>query len=136
MRLEPGDNLPVATGPAVMAFGIVDIVGGVVVEEFDIVDESATDMAAFEKVVAEDEVVGEGAFEDLLEYFQVVDTLAAERSLVEDILIELETGSGIDVKTAKTGEELSVTTLVSNLDINVDAGLHDAVATVYTAAVG
>ena len=101
---EPAYYLPVAAGPAVVAFGVVDVVGGVVVEQLEVVDKSATYVAAFDKVVAEDEVFGESAFQHLLEHFKVVNTFATERSFVENILIKLETGGGIDIQSAQSGE--------------------------------
>ena len=65
---QPADDLPVASGPAVVTLGIINIVGRVVVKQFQIVDQAAADMAAFDQVVAEDEVFREGTFQHLLEY--------------------------------------------------------------------
>ena len=42
-----------------VTLGIVDVVGRVVVEEFKVVDETAANVAAFDEVVAEDEVLRE-----------------------------------------------------------------------------
>ncbi len=118
-----------------VTFGVVDVVGGVVVEQLEVVDKSATYVAALDKVVAEDEVLGESAFQHLLEHMQVVDALAAERAFVEDILIKLEAGGGIYVESAQSGEELCVAAFVGNLHIHVNTRLHDAVAGIHTTAV-
>ena len=136
LAAEPRDNLPVATSPAVVALGVVDIVRGVVVEHFHVVDEAAADVAAFKQVVAEDKVLGESAFQHLLEHSQVVDALATEGTFVEDVLVELETGCGVYVQSAKAGHKLGVAALVGYLHIDVHARLHDAVAAVHTASVG
>ena len=135
MGREPGDDLPVAARPAMVALGVVDVVGGVVVEDLHVVDEAAAYVAALQQVVAEDEVLGEGPFEHLLEHAQVVDALAAEGALVEYVLIELEAGGGVDVQSAESGHQLGVAALVGDLDVDVDAGLHDAVAAVHALAV-
>ena len=132
---QPTYYLPVAAGPAVVTFGVVDVVGGVVVEQLEVIDKSATYVAALDKVVAEDEVLGESAFQHLLEHMQVVDALAAERAFVEDILIKLETGGGIYVETAQSGEELCVAAFVGNLHIHVHTRLHNAVAGIHATAV-
>ena len=126
--LQPADNLPVATRPAVVAFSVVDIIGGVVVEKLEVVDEAAADVAALDEVVTQDKVLGEGPFQHFLEHTEVVDALAAERALVEDVLVELEAGGGVDIQAAEAGEELREAALVGHLHIHVDAGLHDAVA--------
>ena len=136
MAGEPGDNLPVATRPAVVALGIVDVVGGVVVEEFDVVDETTAYVAALQQVVAQDEVLGEGALEHLLEHAEVVDALAAEGAFVEDVLVELEAGGGVDIQATQAGEELRVAALIGHFDVDIDARLHDAVAAIDTTAVG
>ena len=70
-----------------VALGIVNIVAGVVVEKLDIVDETAADMATLEEVVTEDEVLGEGALENLLENAEIVNTLSTEGAFVENVLI-------------------------------------------------
>ncbi len=132
---QPAYYLPVAAGPAVVAFGVVDVVGWVVVEQLEVVDKSATYVAALDKVVAEDEVLWESAFQHLLEHMQVVDALATERAFVEYILIKLETGGGINVEAAQSGEELCVAAFVGNLNIHVNTRLHNAVAGIYTTAV-
>ena len=119
-----------------VTFGVVDIVRWVVVEDLHVVDKSAAYMASFEQVVAEDEVLGESAFEDLLEHTKVVDTLAAERAFVEDVLVKLEAGGGVYVQSAKSRHELGVAALVGHLDVDIHARLHDAVAAVYTATIG
>ena len=132
---QPADNLPVATRPAVMAFGVVDIVGGVVVEQLEVVDQSAADVASLDQVVAQNQVLGECAFQHLLEYLQVVDTLSAERTLVENVLIQLERCRRVDIQTAESGEQLCVAALVRHLNVHIHSRLHDAVSGVHAAAV-
>ena len=93
-------------------------------------------MASLDQVVTQDEVLGEGAFQHFLEYLEVINALAAERALVEDVLIQLKGGSGVDIETAQTGKQLGVTRLVGDLDIDIHAGLHDAVTCIDALAVG
>ena len=136
MRHQPRDNLPVAARPAVVALGVVYVVAGVVVEELHVVDEAAAYVAPLEQVVAQDEVLREGPLEHLLEHAQVVDALAAERALVEDVLIKLEAGGGVHVKATQAGKELRIAALVGYLHVDVHPRLHDAVAAVHPAPVG
>ena len=93
-------------------------------------------MATLNEVVAEDKVLGERAFQHLLEHPQVVDALATERAFVEDILVEFERGGGIDIQTAQTCEQLRIAALVGHLHVDIDARLHDAVAAVHPPPVG
>ena len=92
-------------------------------------------MAAFDKVVAKNKVFGESAFQHLLEYTEVVDAFAAERSLVEDVLIEFERGGGVDVQSTQTSHQLCVTAFVGDLDVDINSRLHNAVAAVNTMAI-
>ena len=92
-------------------------------------------MAAFQQVVAEDEVLRECAFQHLLEHAQVIDALAAERALVEDILIQLERSRSVHIQPAEAGHELRIAALVGDLHVDVDPRLHDAVAAVHALAV-
>ena len=97
---QPAYYLPVAARPAVVPLGVVDVVGRVVVEKLQVVDEAAADVAALDKVVAQYEVFRESALQHLLENLQVINSLAAEGSLVEDVLIQFKAGCGIDVQPA------------------------------------
>ena len=133
---QPANDLPVAARPAVVPLGVVDIVARVVVEQLQVVDQAAAYVAAFYKVVAQNQVFGEGAFQHFLEHAQVVDAFATETSFVEDVLVQLETGRCVHVQTAKAGKELGVAALVGHLDVHIDARLHNAIAAVHSLAVG
>ena len=135
MGREPGNNLPVAACPAVVALGIVDVVAWVVVEHLHVVDEAAANVAALQQVVAENEVLREGPFQHVLEHPQVVDALAAESTLVEDVLIEFETGGGVDIQPPEARHELRVAAFVGHFHVHVHPRLHDAIALVHALAV-
>ena len=132
---QPPNHLPVAASPAVVALCVVNVVRRVVVEELHIVYQAAPYVTSLDQVMAQNEVLGERALQHLLEYTQVVYALAAERALVEDVLIQLERRCRIYVQPAQSGEKLRIATLVRHLDVHVHARLHNAVAAVHPAAV-
>ena len=92
-------------------------------------------MATLYQVVAQDEVLGECPLQHLLEHAQVVDALAAERALVEDVLVEFERGGSVNVQASQSGEELCVAALVGHFHVDVHSRLHDAVARIDAPAV-
>src|SRR3546814_19123156 len=55
----------------------------------DLADQAGPRIAAFEQVVAQDPVVGEAAVERLLECGDLVDPLADERALAEQVLVHV-----------------------------------------------
>ena len=57
---------------------IVNPIARIVIEEFHIVNQSATDMTAFDEVVTQNEVLRECPFQYLLEHPEVIDTLSAK----------------------------------------------------------
>ena len=65
---QPAYNLPVAASPTVVAFGVINIVGWVVVKQLYIVYQSAAYMASLYQVVAQYQVFWECTFQHLLEY--------------------------------------------------------------------
>ena len=57
---EPGQQLPVAADPAVLAAGVGVVAGREVVEQLDVGDQAAAGVVPLDQVVAEDVVLGEG----------------------------------------------------------------------------
>src|SRR3546814_4438711 len=83
------DLLPVAADPAVPALDVQRIAARVVLVQLHVADQAGPRIAAFEQVVAQDPVVGEAAVERLLECGDLVDPLADERALAEQVLVHV-----------------------------------------------
>ena len=95
---EPLGDLPVSTDPAVFAAGVGGVVGGVVVDDFDVCDEAGAGVGAFDEVVGEEGVAGESAVEDLMEDADFVDAFSGEDAFAEEVLIDVGDGAGVDVE--------------------------------------
>ena len=72
-RREPGQQLPVAPDPAVLAPGVGQVAGGVVVVDDDVGGQAGAGVAPLDQVVREQRVLGEAAVRRLLERVDVVD---------------------------------------------------------------
>ena len=75
---EPGEELPVAADPAVLAAGVGVVARREVVEELGVAEQAAAGVVPLDQVVAEDLVLGEGLAGGRLEGVDVVDPLAGE----------------------------------------------------------
>ena len=75
---QPGQELPVAAHPAVLAPGVGVVRRREIVEQLDVGHQAAAGVIALDQVVAEDVVFGEGAAGGRLEGVHVVDALAGE----------------------------------------------------------
>ena len=96
-RQQPPENLPITTDPTVSPPGIGEIARRVVFVHHDIALKTRAAVASLEQIVAENRVFGEDTAA-VLKGIDIVDTLADERPLVEEILVEIgdNTGVGID----------------------------------------
>ena len=61
LRAQPGQQLPVAADPAVLAPGVGVIAGREVVEQLGVAEQPAAGVVPLDQVVAEDLVLGKGA---------------------------------------------------------------------------
>ena len=86
-REEPEEDLPVAAGPAMLAPRMGEHARGVVVHHFDVGDERGPRVQPLEEVVREHGVLGHPSLEGGHEGVHIVEALAGEDSLAEEVLI-------------------------------------------------
>jgi hypothetical protein len=101
----PGQQLPVATGPAVLADGRDQVARRKLLEQRHVGDEARTREQPLEEVVAQQRVLGYPARERLLECVDGVDTRAGVRSLAEEVLVHVGDGGGVGIDAARAGED-------------------------------
>ena len=89
---DPGQKLPVAARPAVLTDNRDQVVRGVFVEELDVGHEPCPGKDAFEKVVAQERVLGHAVCHRGAECVEVVDPLAGEAPLPEQVLVDVRDG--------------------------------------------
>src|SRR6185295_5967683 len=114
-RAEPGQQLPVAARPAMLARGVDAGVAREVLEQHDVGGERDASEAALEEIVRQQTVLGHPSGERVLEGVDVVDSLAGVGTLVEEILVDVRYRSGIRVETGRSGEQPLVERLLAAL---------------------
>ena len=88
-RRSHPDELPVAADPATPARHVGAIARRKLLVQFCVAEESGAGVASLQKIVAQDAVCGKAPSERTLEGVDVVNALADERALVEDVLIHV-----------------------------------------------
>jgi hypothetical protein len=86
---QPRGNLPIAAHPAVRRLTSARS-GGKILVQLDVAEQAGAGVAAFEQVVAEDRGCRAAAAQRLLEGVDVVDALADERALAEQVLVHVD----------------------------------------------
>ena len=94
---KPGQELPVAPDPAVLAQGKAEVARGVVVVDHDVGDEAGAGVVALDQVVRQERVLGEAAAGRQAERGHVVDPLAGEAPLTVEVLVDVAYGGGVGV---------------------------------------
>src|SRR5665647_1166789 len=89
MRQQPAGKLPVAAYPAVSPADIYDITGRVLFNEIDVGHQCRTRIPAFQQVVTENEILRKASIDGLTKSIHIVNALADERPLPENILIDI-----------------------------------------------
>ena len=102
---EPGEQLPVAADPAVLAAGVGVVAGREVVEQLDVAHEPAAGVVPLDQVVAEDLVLGERPAGGRLEGVEVVDPLAGEAAGLEEIHVDVGDGRRVRVDPRRAGQD-------------------------------
>ena len=126
---EPGQKLPVATRPAMVARHVDIIAGRIILDHLHVADQSAARIAAFEQVMAEDGVFRDTVLQRRLEGVDVVKPLAGESAFSQQILIGIGHGEDIRVDAAIDREDaLEERRLVTGGERGRDARLQNAVA--------
>ena len=92
---QPADKLPVAADPAPPPGDIGAIARRKIFIQFGVAEQPGAGVATFQKIVAQDAVGRKASFECPLERIDVVDALADERALVEDVLVYVRNGARV-----------------------------------------
>ncbi|HEU5294570.1 MAG TPA: hypothetical protein VFU71_07265, partial [Burkholderiaceae bacterium] len=96
--------------------------------QLDVADQGAASVGAFEKVVAEHAVLRQTPAEHMLERIHIVDALSDERSLAEQILVDVADGARVRVDAGIAAEEPAEARAARGRQAHADARLQDAVA--------
>ena len=94
---EPGQELPVAPDPAVLAQGEAEVPGRIVVVHHDVGDQPGAGVVALDQVVREQRVLGEAPAGRQLERRHVVDPLAGEAPLAVQVLVDVGDRGGVGI---------------------------------------
>ncbi len=99
----PGQQLPVAARPAVLALGGDVVTGREFVDHLDIGGKTGAREDAFEEVVAQQRVLRDAAGQGRFEGVDIIDALAGIRTFAEQVLIDVgDRGRiGIDARPAR-----------------------------------
>ncbi len=125
----PGEELPVAPRPAVLAPGRDLVVGGELLEELDVGDEPRAREDPLEEVVAQERVLGDAILEGGGERGHVVDALAGVRALAEEVLVDVGGRGRVGIDPGRAGEDpLEERAVAIRGDRGRDPGLQDRVA--------
>src|ERR1700676_1470523 len=104
------------------------VVRGIILNHLDVADQPRASISSFDQIVTQQSVSWEPAIQHAVERFHLVDSFSYEDALAIKILIDVGSGTGINVETGlpriNTGQPGSRRTL----NANTDAGLQDAVA--------
>ena len=100
----PGEELPVATRPAMLANGGDQVARRELLEQRDVGDQPGAREQAFEEIVAQQRVLGYPAGERPLERIDVVDALAGVGPFGEEVLVDVRHGGGVRIDAAGPGE--------------------------------
>ena len=126
---HPGQELPVASCPAVLTQGGDIVAGGEFLDDLDIGGQAGAGENALEQIVAEKRRVRHPPGERGLESVDVVDALAGIGALAEEVLVDVGDGGGIGIDAAHAGEDaLEERTLAADRQRRRDSRLQDGIA--------
>ncbi len=100
---NPGQQLPVAAGPAVGSRGRGGVGRGMVLDHLHVGDQPCACVVTFEQVVAEDGVLRDPSGQGGGEGIDVVDALAGEGALPEQVLVDVGDGERVGVQPLQGG---------------------------------
>ena len=127
-REQPAEDLPVAAGPAVLAAGVGQHAGGVVVHHLHVGDQAGAGVEPLEEIVGEEHVVRDPPVERRHEGVHVVEPLAGEAPLAEEVLVDVGHGGGVGVDAGVAGVEAREAGAGGAGGGDAHARLEDAVA--------
>src|SRR5258708_8740645 len=94
---NPRQQLPVAAGPSMLSGGGYVVARRKLFDQFDVRNQSRTRESSFEKIVAQQRVVGNAACERRLEHVHIVNSFAAVRTFFEKILVNIGDGERVRI---------------------------------------
>ena len=127
-REEPGEDLPVAAHPAVLPPRVREDVGGVVVHHLDVGDERGARVQPLEEIVREQRVLGDAPADGRLEGVDVVQPLAGEDPLAEQVLVGVRDRRRVGVDAGVPGVHPREERPGGAREVDAHARLEDAVA--------
>ncbi len=125
---QPAQDLPVAAHPAVLAPGVDEDARRVVVHDLHVRDERGARVEALEEVVRQEGVLGHAPLEGGHERVHVVEPLAGEDPLPEQVLVGVRHRGGVGVDSGVAGVEAGEERARGARHGHADAGLQDPVA--------
>src|SRR5665213_4219421 len=103
-REQPARDLPISSYPTMAPADVYQVAGRVCLEELDVAQQAGPGIRALEQVMAEDGIVRKISAR-LEERIDVVDALADERALAEEVLIDVGHDAGIGIDPWIAGKE-------------------------------
>src|SRR5690348_7049115 len=125
---KPANYLPIAARPAMRAFGVSFVRRGIVVEQLDVGRERGACKQRFEKIVTQQRVRRHAVFERVLKRVDVVQALAGEAALAEEVLVNVGNGGRVRIDAGVAGKDLDQLRTRGARERNADARLQNAVA--------
>ena len=127
-REQPPQDLPVAAHPAVLAARVGEDARRVIVHDLDVGDEGGARVEPLEEVVREQGVLGHASLEGRDERVHVVEPLAGEDPLGEEVLVGVGDRGRVGVDAGVPGVEPGEQRAGGARHRHAHAGLEDAVA--------
>ncbi len=126
---NPGQELPVATSPAVLTRCRDQVVRRELIEQLDVGHETGTGEDPFEQIMAQQRVLGHTVLHGRVECIDVVDPLAREAPLLEEVLVDVGDGGRVWIDPGGPGEDpLEDRSALFGRKRRRDPWLQDAVA--------
>ncbi len=104
------------------------VAGRIVLVQLRIAQQPCPRVTSFQKIVAEDPILGEAPTEGLLERIDVVDPLADERAFAEHVLVDVRDGTRVRVDAGLPAVQSRIARAVRTRQADRHARLQDAVA--------
>ena len=102
---DPRQQLPVTSRPALLAGRRHEVVRRELVEQLDIGDQAGASEHPLEQVVAQECVLRDAILHCRVERVEIVDPLAGEAALLEEVLVDVGDGGGVGIDPSRAGED-------------------------------
>ena len=102
-REYPGNELPVATGPAMLAFDSHIVTRREFVDYLDVGGKAGARENSLEQIMAEQRILRDAVRKRCFEGIDVVDAFAGIGALTEQVLVDVGDGSRVGIHSAGAG---------------------------------